>query len=119
MSNQVLYSLKDREIERDLLPYCQEQGITIIAYTPLADGSLAGKSRFPVRQSRGINALEAVAVETSKTMAQVALNWCTSRPNVIAIPKSNSLARTQENCGASGWRLPPAQVNTLDDAFGR
>ena len=119
VSNQVLYSLKDREIERDLLPYCQEQGITIIAYTPLADGSLAGKSRFPVRQSRGINALEAVAVETSKTMAQVALNWCTSRPNVIAIPKSNSLARTQENCGASGWRLPPAQVNTLDDAFGR
>ena len=119
VSNQVLYSLKDREIERDLLPYCQEQGITIIAYTPLADGSLAGKSRFPVRQSRGINALEAVAVETSKTMAQVALNWCTSRPNVIAIPKSNSLARTQENCGASGWRLPPTQVNTLDDAFGR
>ena len=52
-------------------------------------------------------------------MAQVALNWCTSRPNVIAIPKSNSLARTQENCGASGWRLPPTQVNTLDDAFGR
>ena len=118
VSNQVLYSLKDREIERDLMPYCQDQGITIIAYTPLADGSLAGKSRFPVRQSRGINALEAVAAEAGKTMAQVALNWCTSRPNVIAIPKSNSLDRTLENCGASGWRLSPGQVTTLDDAFG-
>ena len=117
VSNQVLYSLKDREIEGDMLPYCQEQGITIIAYTPLADGSLAGKSRFPGRQSHGMNALEAVAADVGKTLAQVALNWCTARPNVIAIPKSNSLARTRENCGASGWRLSPAQVKTLDDAF--
>jgi diketogulonate reductase-like aldo/keto reductase len=58
-----------------------------------------------------------VAQEVDKTPAQVALNWCTSRPNVIAIPKSDSVARTEENCGASGWRLSPAQVGRLDDAF--
>src|SRR6266540_2264734 len=49
--------------------------------------------------------------------AQVALTWCTTRPNVIAIPKSNSVERTVENCQASGWRLAPAQVQSLDQAF--
>ena len=117
VSNQVLYSLIDREIEGRLLPYCQEQDITILAYTPLADGSLAGKSRFPGRNSSGIKALEAVAAEAGKTLAQVALNWCTSRPNVIAIPKSDRVDRTLENCGASGWRLSSNQVKTLDAAF--
>jgi diketogulonate reductase-like aldo/keto reductase len=117
VSNQVLYSLKDREIEEDLLPYCQEQGITVMAYTPLADGSLAGGSRFQVRRGRGIDALAGVAAETGKSLAQVALNWCTSRPNVIAIPKSNRVDRTLENCGASGWRLTEEQVKALDAAF--
>ena len=116
VSNQVLYNLKRREIERDLLPYCQENGVTVIAYTPLADGSLAAKPRL--RPDGRITALEEVAAQAGKTMAQVALNWCTSRPNVIAIPKSNSLERTAENCGASGWRLSAGQVSTLDQAFG-
>lgn len=115
-SNQVLYSLKRREIERELLPYCQEQGVTVIAYTPLADGSLASRPRL--RPDGRSQVLEQVADEAGKTMAQVALNWCTSRPNVIAIPKSNSVQRTEENCGASGWRLSPEQVARLDQAFG-
>ena len=117
VSNQVLYSLKDREIERDLLPYCQGQGVTVIAYTPLADGSLARKPRTFTRHNEGIKTLERVARETGRTMAQVALNWCTAHPGVVAIPKSNSLERTKENCGASGWRLSPEQVQALDDAF--
>ena len=115
VSNQVLYSLKARHIERDLLPYCQEHHVTVIAYTPLADGSLAAKPRF--RPHRGFEALESVAAQVNKTPAQVALNWCTSHPNVIAIPKSNSLSRTEENCGASGWRLSQQQVQVLDQAF--
>ena len=121
VSNQVLYSLIDRDIERDLLPYCQENDVTVIAYTPLADGSLARKSRLPIgrRGVAGINALDAMATTVGKTMAQVALNWCTSRPNVIAIPKSNNRDRVAENCGGSGWRLTPEQVQTLDDAFAR
>ena len=115
VSNQVLYSLKARHIERDLLPYCQENHVTVIAYTPLADGSLAAKPRF--RSPSDFEALEGVAAQVNKTPAQVALNWCTSHPNVIAIPKSNSLSRTEENCGASGWRLSPQQVQVLDQAF--
>jgi diketogulonate reductase-like aldo/keto reductase len=115
VSNQVLYNLNDREIERDLLPYCQKHDVTIIAYTPLDDGRLTAKSRW--RRSQGMKVLEEIATQTHKTLAQVALNWCLSRPNVIAIPKSDSVARTEENCRASGWRLTPAQVTRLDEAF--
>src|SRR3989441_3136750 len=114
VSNQVLYNLNRRQIEWNLLPYCLTQRITVIAYTPLDDGRLATRSQF--QPSRGMQALELVAAQVQKTLAQVALNWCTSRPNVITIPKSNSLARTIENCQASGWRLSQAQIQLLDEA---
>jgi diketogulonate reductase-like aldo/keto reductase len=114
-SNQVLYNLNRREIEYDLLPYCQRNQITIIAYTPLDDGRLTAAPRF--RPSQKMKELARVAAETGKTLAQVALNWCTSREGVITIPKSNRVARVVENCQASGWRLSNAQVQALDAAF--
>ena len=128
VSNQVLYNLNRREIERELLPYCLLQRITIIAYTPLDDGRLATRSWFPQNWRmqavpqvpiylRRMQALEQVATYIQKTLAQVALNWCTSRPNVIVIPKSNTPARIEENCQASGWRLSLEQVGFLDAAF--
>ena len=113
--NQVLYNLKRRGIERDLIPYCEEQGVTVMAYTPLADGSLAMRPR--VRAGKQWEALESVAREAGKTPAQVALNWCLTRPPVVVIPKTNSVARTEENCGASGWRLTAGQVARLEAAF--
>ncbi|MBI3247159.1 MAG: aldo/keto reductase [Deltaproteobacteria bacterium] len=115
VSNQVLYNLNSRAIEDDLLPYCQQHGVTVIAYTPLDDGRLATKSRF--RRSQGMKVMEEVASQVQKTLAQVALNWCIAHPNVIAIPKSDSVTRTEENCGASGWRLSSAQMQRLDEAF--
>ncbi|MGO9060891.1 MAG: aldo/keto reductase [Candidatus Binataceae bacterium] len=115
VSNQVLYNLNHREIERDLLPYCMDNRITIIAYTPLDDGRLTTLSRF--RAGRRMKTLAAVATQAGKSLAQVALNWCTSRSNVIAIPKSNKVNRVIENCQASGWRLSAAQVQSLDAAF--
>lgn len=115
VSNQVLYNLNRRHIESDLLPYCQQQQVTVIAYTPLDDGRLATRSWS--QQSWRMQALEQVATYVQKTLAQVALNWCTSRPNVIAIPKSNTLARVTENCHASGWRLSQEQIGFLDAAF--
>lgn len=115
VSDQVLYNLNRREIEWELLPYCLRSQVTIIAYTPLDDGRLATPTQsFP---SRGMQALTLVATQAQKTLAQVALNWCTSRPNVITIPKSNSVARVEENCQASGWRLSQEQVRFLDAAF--
>ncbi len=115
VSNQVLYNLNHREIEWDLLPYCVQNRITIIAYTPLDDGRLTAMPRF--HANRRMQALALVASQVGKTLGQVALNWCTSRPNVIAIPKSNKVSRVVENCQASGWRLSPEQVQYLDAAF--
>ena len=115
VSNQVLYNLNNREIEKDLLPYCQKNQITIIAYTPLDNGKLTKKPRL--MSNRSMKVLEQIVIELQKTIAQVALNWCTSRPNVIAMPKSNSVARTIENCDASGWRLSRAQIELLDEVF--
>ena len=119
--NQVLYNLKRRSIERDLIPYCEENRITVMAYTPLADGSLAARPRRSIMGSskggREWEALESVARETGRTPAQVALNWCLSRAPVVVIPKTNSVARTEENCGASGWRLTEAQAARLEAAF--
>lgn len=115
VSNQVRYNLNDRGIERDLIPYCEDNGITIMAYTPLDDGTLTSNGNL--KNSSKMRILEDISKEISKTMGQVSLNWCTSRPKVVAIPKSNSLERTIENCGASGWQLTPDQVERLDRAF--
>ncbi len=115
VANQVRYNLNDRTIERDLLPYCEERGITVLAYTPLDDGNLTTMPR--VMGKGKMSVLKEIAEETNKTMGQVALNWCNSRSNVVVIPKSNSITRTIENCGASGWRLTDEQVARLDEAF--
>jgi len=117
VANQVLYNLNDRDIERDLLPYCQKHHVTILAYTPLDDGRLAKKVKVWRGRGQGMRVLEEIATQTNKTLAQVALNWCIRHPNVIAIPKSDSVARTEENCHASGWRLSPEQIEALDRAF--
>jgi diketogulonate reductase-like aldo/keto reductase len=115
VSNQVRYNLNDRSIEMDLLPYCEEKDITILAYTPLDDGNLAKKPSLI--NSNKMNILDDISQETGKTMGQVAINWCTSRKKVIAIPKSNSQERTIENCESSGWRLSQKEINRLNEAF--
>ena len=115
VSNQVLYNLRRREIERTLMPYCQRHGVTIIAYTPLDSGKLAaGRGLF---SARGTKVLQEIAKENRKTASQVALNWCISHDEVIAIPKSDSVSRTAENCGASDWRLSAEDMARLDRAF--
>jgi diketogulonate reductase-like aldo/keto reductase len=113
VSNQVSYSLLQRTIEIRLLPYCEARDITVIAYSPLARG-IANLRR---KDARG--ALRSVAAATGKTEAQVALNFCTSRPSVIAIPKAASLAHVIEDCGASGWRLSPGELRLLEKNFRR
>jgi diketogulonate reductase-like aldo/keto reductase len=115
VSNQVLYNLRRRDIERTLMPYCQRHDVTIIAYTPLDSGKLT--TAGGLSSSRDTRVLQAVAKQNRKTPAQVALNWCISHNNVIAIPKSDSVPRTTENCSASGWRLPDEDIARLDRAF--
>jgi len=115
VSNQVLYSLYDREIEENVLPYCEENNILVIAYSPLARGRLT--TRPILKRRHAMNVLQEIVKETGKTMAQVALNWCISKPGVIAIPKSDKVDRVVENCQASGWRLSNEQIEALNEAF--
>jgi diketogulonate reductase-like aldo/keto reductase len=108
VSNQVSYSLVERSVEVELLRYCRENKVTVVAYSPLAEGINHIKERDP----RGT--LSKVAALTGKTEAQVALNWCISSENVIAIPKASSVDRVVQNCGASGWQLSPEQNRLLE-----
>ena len=121
VSNQILYNLRRRSAERDVIPYCLQNNITVIAYSPLHEGALAGNAGGRLRRALGINRgqdkLGEVAAEAGKTVAQIALNWVSDQPGIIAIPKSNSIERTEANCAASGWHLAAEQRRTLDQAF--
>ena len=121
VSNQILYNLRRRSAERDVIPYCREHDITVIAYSPLAEGSLVGGQGGGLRRAFGIgrarSVLDEVAGEVSKTAAQVALNWVADQPGMVAIPKSNSVERTLANCSASGWQLTAGQRQALERAF--
>ena len=111
VSNQVEYSLTERSIEPEVMPYCQANGITVIAYSPLARG-LGNLER-----GTGARALADVAARNGRTVAQVALNWCLYHDRVMVIPKTNASMRVEENCGASGWRLSDEDVAALEAAF--
>ena len=111
VSNQVRFNLIDRTIAAGLLPYCQANGVTVIAYSPLARGFQHILDCDP----RGV--LASVAKATARTPVQVALNWCLCLDGIVTIPKGNSVEHVLENCGASGWRLSPEHVRQLDESI--
>jgi len=108
VSNQVRYNLIDRTIEQDLLPYCRANGITVIAYCPLARGL------DRVRDCDPSGVVQDVARMTDRSPAQVVINWCLCQAGVVAIPKGNSTAHILDNCGASDWRLTEDQLALLN-----
>jgi diketogulonate reductase-like aldo/keto reductase len=110
-SNQVDYSLANREIEADLLPYCESNGISILAYYPLGHGKLAGGGAQ--------RKMEAICKAYSKTPAQVALNWLVSGRGVFAIPRASRAGHVMEDLGASGWEMRPEDKALLETAFPR
>jgi diketogulonate reductase-like aldo/keto reductase len=108
VSNQVPYSIVNRTAETETIPYCEQNGVTVIGYRPLAGGL-----RKIVQADRG-GVLEKTVRETGRTTAQVALNWCLRSPQVVVIPRTDSVSHAIENCGASGWRLTGDQAQALD-----
>ena len=104
-----------------MIPYCRRNDITVIAYSPLHEGALAGDRGGRIRRALGRNrdneVLEEIAGEVGKTVAQIALNWVADQEGVIAIPKSNSVDRTEANCAASGWNLTTDQRGALERTF--
>jgi aryl-alcohol dehydrogenase-like predicted oxidoreductase len=138
VGHQAYYSLANREFEWELMPLGLDQGVGTLVWSPLSAGLLSGKIRRgqPVpaesRLAQGggqgpkvpdellyniIDALDEVAAETEKTVAQVALNWLLQRPTVVNLVVG---ARTEEqlrqNLASVGWNLTPEQVARLDAA---
>lgn len=105
-SNQVLYNLRRRGIERRLLPWCAARGVVVMAYSPFDQGALP----------RG-GALETVARRRGVTQAQAALAWILRHDRVIAIPKASDLSHVEENAAALNVSLTEEDCAALDADF--
>ncbi len=131
-SNQVEYHLLNRSVEKNgLLARCQELGVRLIAYSPLAMGLLTGKysSKNPPPGIRGgrygtvlkeIQPLIHLMTEIGqdyggKSPAQIAINWVICK-GALPIPGAKNVHQAELNAGAAGWRLTPEQVKALDEA---
>lgn len=107
-TNQVPYSLNDRHIEHDVLPWCKEHGMPVMAYSPLG-----GDNSHMVSDPT----LARIGGEHGCSAAAVALAWATRSGNVIAIPEAGSPAHVKENAVALSLTLTPQELQILDAAF--
>lgn len=132
--NQVQYSLLSRGAETSgVMATARELGVTILAYSPLAQGLLTGKytpeanlkpagarwldPRFSpaglTKLMPVIQALQAIAEKRERTPAQVALNWLVAQGNVVPIPGAKNARQATQNAGALGWQLTPEEQEQL------
>jgi len=109
--NQVLYHLRERGIERRLLPYCNERRIAVVGYAPFGHGS------FPSPRSTGGRVLAEIAKRHGRTPRQVALNFLTRHSCIFTIPKTTQPDRVKENSGCVGWELTADELAAIDHAF--
>jgi aryl-alcohol dehydrogenase-like predicted oxidoreductase len=130
LSNQVQFSLIKRGPEAELLPWAQQNGRLVIAYSPLGQGLLSGRYQTVLPRnfrrmrrefsaaSRArleplISALNDIASRHHATAAQVALAWLIRKPNVVAIPGASSVRQVEENAGAADIELSEDEDATL------
>lgn len=140
VAHQAYYSLVGRDYEWELMPLGLDQGVGAVVWSPLGWGRLTGKMRRgqPLPQTtrlrsqvsneksppvsdeyvyKVVEALDAIAAETDKTLPQVALNWLLQRPTVSTlIIGARDEHQLRDNLGAVGWNLTPAQIARLDAA---
>jgi aryl-alcohol dehydrogenase-like predicted oxidoreductase len=138
VAHQVYYSLIGREYEWELMPLGLDQKVGALVWSPLGWGRLTGKirrgqplpevSRLHKTATNGppvedehvykvVDALDAVAAETGKTVTQVALNWLLGRPTISSlIIGARNEEQLRQNLGAVGWKLTAEQVAQLDEA---
>jgi aryl-alcohol dehydrogenase-like predicted oxidoreductase len=140
VAHQAYYSLVGREYEWELMPLAVDRGVGCVVWSPLGWGRLTGKisreqplpatsrlqSKVVVDMGpqvsdehlfKVVDALQSVARETGKTVAQIAINWLLQRPSVSSvIIGARNEAQLRENLGAVGWRLTAEQIAGLDQA---
>jgi aryl-alcohol dehydrogenase-like predicted oxidoreductase len=136
--HQAYYSLVGRDFEHELMPLGLDQKVSTIVWSPLGWGRLTGKirrgsplpanSRLHSTADKGppvsdeyvfdvVDALDAIAAETGKSVPQVALNWLLQRPTVAnVIVGARDESQFRENLGSIGWSLTAAQIARLDEA---
>jgi aryl-alcohol dehydrogenase-like predicted oxidoreductase len=141
VAHQVYYSLLGREYEWELMPLGLDQKVGALVWSPLGWGRLTGKirrgqplpetSRLHKTAEQGpqvsdehlynvVDALDAVAAETGKTVPQIALNWLLQRPTVSSIIiGARNEEQLRQNLAAEGWNLTPGQIAKLDQASDR
>ena len=105
-SNQVLYNPSRRGIEWDLLPWCRQHGMPVMAYSPIEQG------RLP---TGGV--LGALAREYGCTAFQIALAWVVAKPGVLAIPKASRIEHVEANAAALDLALSPEDLAAIDREF--
>ncbi|OJH35965.1 aldo/keto reductase [Cystobacter ferrugineus] len=109
--NQVLYHLEERAIEHSVIPWCEQQGVAVVAYSPFGSGN------FPEPESPGGRVLEAIARVHGVTPRQVALRFLVRRPSLFAIPKASREAHVRDNAAAATLTLTEAELRRIDEAF--
>jgi diketogulonate reductase-like aldo/keto reductase len=111
--NQVLYHLQERAIEHAVIPWCEQHGVAVVAYSPF------GHDEFPSPRSKAGEVLQAIADAHAASARQVALAFLTRPPSVFAIPKASSAEHAADNAGAGNLKLSDGEIATLDKAFPR
>jgi diketogulonate reductase-like aldo/keto reductase len=102
--NQVLYHIRERGIEKDVLKHCERERLAVVGYTPLARG---GYMRGTIAE---------IAKRHGRTPRQVVLSFLTRRPALFTIPKASDPEHVRENAGALGFALTPEELRAIDGA---
>ncbi|HEY1599041.1 MAG TPA: aldo/keto reductase [Pirellulales bacterium] len=132
------YNMLQREIEADILPWCQAHEVSLVTYWPLMKGLLAGKlprdhqfdptdgrAKYPMFQGTEwqrnqdlVEALREIGHEAGKTVAQVVVNWTIHRPGITAaLCGAKRPEQLRENAGALDWQLSATQLAAIDQAL--
>lgn len=109
--NQVLYHLGERAIEHAVIPWCAQNDVAVVAYSPF------GHSGFSARNSKGGYVLADVAKAKGLSLHQAALAFLTRKASVFAIPKAARMAHVEENAKAADIELSAADIARLEEAF--
>jgi diketogulonate reductase-like aldo/keto reductase len=111
--NQVLYHPQERAIEHAVIPWCEQHGVAVVAYSPF------GHDDFPSARSKGGEVLQKIADAHKATTRQVALAFLTRASSVLAIPKASSAEHAVDNAAAGDLKLTDSEIAALDKAFPR
>jgi len=111
--NQVLYHLQARAIEHAVIPWCEQHGVAVVAYSPF------GHNDFPPAQSKGGDVLARIAKAHGASPRQIALSFLTRETTVFTIPKAASAEHAVDNAAAGDIALSASDISALEKAFPR